>query len=156
MQWLFSDSLLGNISLDKIDAITRGVDIAAQAVTPFCLEIKGLGAFPNLRRVQVVWVGLSGDLDKLQALQSNVESNISPLGFPAEKRFFTPHLTLARVGENATPEARQSLGEIITKTKIESNLIIKVNSISLIRSQLTRAGAIYTRLCSVELKPSCQ
>jgi 2'-5' RNA ligase len=48
-------------------------------------------------------------------------------------------------------QQRITMGEIISRTKIEANLIIKVDSISLMRSQLTRAGAIYTCLGSVDL-----
>ena len=143
---------LGNTTTAKIAAITQSMSEAAQTVSPFHLEVKGPGAFPNLKRVQVIWIGLSGDLDKLQALQKNIEAKVSPLGFPPENRLFTPHLTLARLRETATPLERQEMGDIIINTKIESDLLIQVNTIHLIKSQLTRGGAIYTRLCSVELK----
>ncbi len=146
---------LGSVDIDKVDAIALAIQEAAKPFAPFELQISGLGCFPNMRRVQIVWVGLSGELEKLQSLQKNIESFVSPLGFPTEKRPFTPHLTLARVREYATPEQRQILGEAIIKTKIESNLIIKVASISLMRSQLTPSGAIYTKLHSVKLKSPC-
>ena len=90
---------LGNVDADKIDSITQAIQDAASTVTSFDLKINGLGCFPNPRRVQTIWIGLTGDIDKLQALQRNIESYVSPLGFPTEKRPFTPHLTLARVRE---------------------------------------------------------
>jgi RNA 2',3'-cyclic 3'-phosphodiesterase len=147
---------LGNVDADKIEAIQQALKQAAIAVPPFHLELKGLGAFPSLRRAQVVWVGLRGDLDKLQVLQKRIETSLLPLGFEPEKRAFTPHLTLARMRDMASPLERQTLGETISRTKIETNLMIEVNSVSLMRSQLTRAGAIYTRLCLAQLNPSCQ
>jgi RNA 2',3'-cyclic 3'-phosphodiesterase len=147
---------LGNVDVDRIDAVAGAMQKAAVIVSPFNLKIETLGSFPNLKRVQVVWVGLTGDIDELLALQQKVESYVAPLGYPTEKRSFTPHLTLARIRDFATPVQRQALGEIVTKTQIEPNLSIKVNSISLMRSQLTPAGAIYTRLRSVELKSPCQ
>ena len=45
---------LGSVDGDKISPITAAMAEAVQGVTPFRLEVKGLGAFPNLRRVQVV------------------------------------------------------------------------------------------------------
>jgi len=161
-KWVNPDSIhltlkfLGNVDAGKIDAIALSMRDAAQSVNPFQLEIKELGAFPNLRRVQVIWVGLSGDMEKLESLQKRIECNLVPLNFPPEKRPFIPHLTLARLHDYTAPEKRQALGELVAKTKNDSNLIINVNSISLMRSQLTRTGAIYTRLCSAELKLSCQ
>jgi 2'-5' RNA ligase len=146
---------LGNVDANKIDVIVRSIKKAVQPVTPFRLEVKGVGFFPSLQRVQVVWIGLTGDIEKLQLLQNNIETEVSPLGFPTEKRAFTPHLTLARLRDNAGLLERQKMGEIIAKTEIETNMIIQVSSISLMRSQLTRNGAIYTRLSSIGLSPSC-
>jgi RNA 2',3'-cyclic 3'-phosphodiesterase len=147
---------LGNVSADKIEAIVRAMNQAAGNISPFRLEMQGLGAFPNLRRVQIAWAGIIGDIDKLNLLQSNLEKALSPLGFPPENRPFTPHLTLARVRDYATPDQRQTLGEALARAKFASSMIIQVHSINLMKSQLTRAGAIYSCLSSVELSPSCQ
>jgi len=147
---------LGNVDVEKIESITKGLFEATQNVPPFQLELAGLGAFPNLRSVRVVWIGLKGDLDLLQKLQSQIEARISPLGFPPENRTFKPHLTLARVRETTSLMIRQSIGERLSQIKIERNSIIQVDSVSLMRSQLTRAGAVYSRLCSAKLNPSCQ
>jgi 2'-5' RNA ligase len=143
---------LGGVPVEKLDAIISVVQDAVRGISPFNLTIQGLGAFPNLRRTRVVWVGLSGDLEFLQKLQENIELNLVPLGFPAEDRSFTPHLTLARVRENASPFQRQALGEIISRTTLEPTLPIKVDAVNLMRSVLTRSGAIYTRLSAIELK----
>jgi RNA 2',3'-cyclic 3'-phosphodiesterase len=147
---------LGNVSSDRIDSVVQAMRRAAIGVTPFSLELKGLGAFPNLRRVQIVWAGITGDLNNLNLLQSNLETALAPLGFQPENRPFSPHLTLARIREYATPLQRQALGEVIGRAKFESHLIINVGCISLMKSQLTRAGAIYSRMNSIELNPSCQ
>jgi len=145
---------LGNISTDKISGITGAIETAAQGVSPLYLELKGLGAFPNLRRVQVVWVGLSGELARLGELQRRIESNLAPLGFAPESRPFKPHLTLARLREQASLDERQSFGELIAGTRSEAVYGFKADSISLMRSQLTREGAIYSRLGLVGLGKS--
>jgi len=145
---------LGNISTDKISEITRAIEVATQGVSPLYLEVKGLGAFPNLRRVQVVWVGLGGELAKLSQLHQRIESNLAPLGFAPESRPFKPHLTLARLREQASLDEQQSFGQLIASTKFEAVYGFSVNSINLMRSQLTRAGAIYSRLSLVGLGKS--
>ena len=143
---------LGNVAGDRISQITEAIEEAAQGVSPFHLEIKGLGVFPNLRRVQVAWVGVSGEVDKLLQLQQRLESNLAGLGFAPELRAFTPHLTLARVRDQASPDERQRLGQLISGTKFEADYSFPVEAISLIRSQLTREGAIYSQISSVKLK----
>jgi 2'-5' RNA ligase len=141
---------LGNIDITSTDQITKEMEGAARGISPFFLEVKDLGVFPNLRRVQVVWVGLSGEIDKVVQLQQNLESNLERLGFVPEKRRFTPHLTLARLRDQAKPEERQKFGQLITSTGFKSDPF-KVDTISLMRSQLTSHGAVYSRLNTVQL-----
>ena len=143
---------LGNIAVDRISEITEVMKEAARGLSPLHLEVKGLGVFPNLKRVQVVWVGVGGEVDKLSQLQQRIESGLVPLGFTAESRPFTPHLTLARLRDRALPDERQRLAQFIAATKFESVYTIKVDAINLMRSQLTREGAIYSRLSAIELK----
>lgn len=144
---------LGNVAGDRIGEITRAMGEAVQGASPFRLEVKDLGVFPNLRRVQVAWVGVSGEVDKLVHLQQRIESSLVPQGFTAESRPFTAHLTLARIRDRASPDERQRFGQLIADTKFEAAYTFRVDAINLMRSQLTREGAIYSRIGSVELKP---
>jgi 2'-5' RNA ligase len=143
---------LGNVDVNRIDPITAAMGEAAQGVSPFPLKVEGLGVFPNLRRVQVVWVGVSGEVDRLAQLQQRLESNLAGLGFAPESRRFTPHLTLARLRDRASLDERQRFGQLIAGTKFEAAYSFQVDAIRLMRSQLTREGAIYSRISSVELK----
>jgi len=143
---------LGNIAVGRIPEVTQAIEEAAQGMSPFHLEVKGLGVFPNVRQVRVAWVGIGGEVDKLSQLQQRIESNLMPLGFTPESRRFTPHLTLARLRDWALPNERERFGQLIAGTKFETVYAIKVDSINLMRSQLTREGAIYSQLSSVELR----
>lgn len=143
---------LGNIAVGRIGEITKAMEDSAQGITPFHLEVKKLGVFPDLRRVQVVWVGIKGEVDKLGKFQQRIESNLARLGFTPETRPFTPHLTLARLRSQASPNERQRFGQLISETKFVSEYSIKVDSINLMSSQLTREGAIYSQISSVKLK----
>jgi len=100
---------LDSIAIDRISEITRAIEGAVQGISPFHLEAKGLGGFPNLKRVQVVWVGISGEVDKLDQFHQHLESNLARLGFIPESRQFTPHLTLARLRNRASLDERQKL-----------------------------------------------
>ena len=104
---------LGNIAVARVSQISQALAAATKGVSPFHLEVKGLGAFPNLRRVRVVWVRIGGEVDKLGQLQQRIESNLTPLGFTPESRPFTPHLTLARLRGQASPDEGRRLGELI-------------------------------------------
>ena len=143
---------LGSIAVDRVEGVTRAMEEAARGISPFRLEVKELGVFPNVKRVQVAWVGISGEVDKLVQLQKRIESNLAPLGFAPESRPFTPHLTLARLRNQASLEERQRFGQLIADTTFEAACPIEVGAVSLMKSQLTREGAIYTRINSVRLE----
>ncbi len=143
---------LGSIAVDRVGDITRAMEDASRGTAPLHLEVDELGVFPNLRRVQVVWVGLKGDVDRLGHLQQRIESGLVPLGFAPESRRFTPHLTLARLRNQASSGERQRFGGLIASTGFRAIHSIEVDAVSLMKSQLTRDGAIYSRISSVALK----
>ena len=142
---------LGNIPSKRVTEITEAIKEAAQGISPFNLEISGLGAFPSIRQARVLWVGIGGEVDKLSRLQKNIDSALAALGFAKEERPFVPHLTLARIREGASPPERRSFGELVGSTTFEDKYHVEVEAIRLMRSQLTPAGAIYTCLSAVGL-----
>ena len=142
---------LGNIPFKQVAEITNAMEEATQGISPFHLEIPGLGAFPNLKQPRVLWVGIRGELDTLSKLQQNIDSVLAPFGFAKEERPFVTHLTLAHIKQGASPIERKSFGELVMSINFEIRYPLDVGGISLMRSQLTPGGAIYTRLFMVKL-----
>ena len=144
---------LGNIVPELVAKITSAIKDASEGISSFHLELSGLGAFPNLKQPRVVWVGVCGELDKLLRLQGNIDSALVPLGLAKEERPFSPHLTLARIRQGASPSQVRGFGGLVTSIGFESRYSFEVGAISLMRSQLTpHQGAIYTRLSVARLE----
>lgn len=158
IRWVKPDGIhltlkfLGAVPAGDIAAVGSALEEAVLGAVPFRLELESLGVFPNPRRTRVAWVGLGGEVEKLLQLQSQVEKALAPLGFPREARSFTPHLTLARVREDATPVDRQSFGEKVTTARLDTTLSWQVEEVCLMKSQLAPTGAIYSRLATIKLK----
>ena len=142
---------LGGVTPDKITEIVEAISRVAQDASPLTLEIGELGTFPSWQRPQVVWVGLTGEISKLAALQKNVDTALVPLGFSPESRSFTAHLTLARLRESVPTQERQRFGQLVASTRFEPSHAFEVDALSLMKSQLTPTGAIYSRLASIKL-----
>jgi len=142
---------LGDVASDSIPQIVEAMSRAAKSHSTFKLEVAGTGAFPNWQRPQVVWVGVGGELDRLNSLQKGLESALSPMGFPTESRTFSAHLTLGRLRDRVTPDDRRRFAEFAQKVELTASLSFEVNGIRLIRSQLTPAGPIYTELAVAKL-----
>jgi len=158
LKWVAPDSIhitlkfLGQVNAETARDIKLEMDKVSAAFNPFDIGLKGLGAFPALSRPQVLWVGLSGEVGRLQLLAAQLEERMAGLGFAAEKRRFVPHLTLARVRPGILPGELQALAEAVSRTSFNYPYPMKVKSVNLMQSQLTSEGAIYTRLHLAKLK----
>src|SRR5205814_1732929 len=64
--------------------------------TSFEAEVGGVGAFPNVRRPDVVWLAVKTGQEALMELAAAVEEACAALGWPREAKPFRAHLTLGR------------------------------------------------------------
>jgi 2'-5' RNA ligase len=137
---------LGEVPSERLEAIYQAVDQACLGCAPFELTVAELGCFPNLRRPRVVWVGVQEETGQLAGLQEAVERELNRLGFPPEGRKFTPHLTLARVQDRASPREIEALGKAVGATQIGELARMQVDAVSVMKSDLQPEGAVYTEL----------
>ncbi len=142
---------LGETPAARQDTIRGALQQASQGHGPLALRAEGLGCFPNPSKPRVVWVGLTGDRPALEALQQAVEGALAPLGFPPEKRRFSPHLTLGRVRREAQPAEVKALGRLVQTNDLGLVAAWTAGTVSLMRSELRPAGAHYTCLAAVPL-----
>lgn len=142
---------LGNISSAQIHGIVDVMEELSKKFEPFELEVGGVGAFPNLRNPRVLWVGLGGDIDRLQVLHTSLEEKLIRLGFTKESRVFTPHLTLARLREHVSADQRHAFSDLISRRSVWLGCRFVVAAMSLMKSQLLPSGAVYTRMARTSL-----
>ena len=107
---------------------------------PIALTLHDFGAFPDVRRPRVVWVGIEPE-PALELLQHRVEQEFAPLGFPTEARPFRPHLTLARAERDARPQGFRPLAGAIEQLHFDQT--VTVETLDLMESNLQRDGAVY-------------
>jgi 2'-5' RNA ligase len=110
------------------------------------LHTANLGVFPRPQAPRVVWLGVDGELAKLRALQADVERFVAPLGFPAEQREFSPHLTLGRTDKGARTQELAAIGSAVAGAVPPARVTWEVSQVALMRSELLREGARYTAL----------
>ena len=141
---------LGDVSLSSLELLTKALQSEASRHPPFDISVGELGVFPSLRRPHVVWVGVEAP-PELAALQHGVEAEMARLGYAPEQRPFSPHLTLGRVGRNASSEETRQIGEVLGKHKVGFLGAFRVRTVYLYRSDLQPGGSIYTRLLTANL-----
>jgi 2'-5' RNA ligase len=140
---------LGEVPDVKVPEIRKAL-AAAVAGTGTCrVEIKGAGAFPNTKSPRVVWLGVAGERERLATLQASVEQAMQVLGFEPEDRTFSPHLTVARVKFLRKRDNWQQWIAAIADREFGGFVAARV---SLMKSELHPAGAVYTEIGSIELE----
>ncbi len=155
VKWVAVDSIhvtlkfLGDVPASRIEDIRRALGPLCEGAPPMRLTVAGLGAFPSPTAPRVLWAGLEGDLGPLGALARKIDEALVDLGFPAENRPFAPHLTLARLREDATAGTRALLGSMVTQSRPAPPLPFDARSASVMRSQLTPQGPIYSRMAEL-------
>lgn len=138
---------LGNVDEAKIAPIAAALERDLYPFSCFTINAKGLGVFPDPKRPRILWVGLVGG--ELNALASRVEKTLIPFGFAAERRAFTPHLTVGRWREfNGSPK---ELGDEVEKWQGHDFGRSNVDEVILFQSVLKPEGAVYRRLKIVAL-----
>lgn len=154
IRWVKPDNIhltlrfLGEVEEHRIDGIVSALQTVSGGHTQFSTEVRGLGLFPNTRSPRVLWSDVI-DTGPLTGLQSGTEAAMAAIGFTPEKRRFSPHLTLGRF---TSVRGKECIYRRIDAHRDESLGHIDVKSLSLIRSDLTPAGAKYTKVAGAPLR----
>ena len=132
---------LGNIIPTMVERIFD--EMKQDQFTPFNVQIKGLGAFPNSRYPRVIWAGITQGANQLKNIFSQLEPKLRGLGFAPDTRGFSPHLTIARVRSGRN---KQQLAEFLTKYTDYEVGTVDARCLRLKKSALTPKGPIYSTL----------
>lgn len=146
---------LGDTEPARVPGVIAGLTAVASSQRPFSLAVAGLGCFPNLRRPNVLWVGVQDPERALRRLAADVDAAAARQGWEKETRPFSGHLTLARVRREAGNEERRALGEEIGQFSLPGPLgLLPITALHLMRSELKAGGAVYTELAAAAFGPA--
>jgi RNA 2',3'-cyclic 3'-phosphodiesterase len=122
------------------------------------LRIHGLGYFPNSLQPRVIWAGITAG-PELQTLATEIQSRVGPLGFPAEERDFSPHITLARINTRERSPAPEPTDNLVRAAAAFASYdfgTMHASEFHLFRSTLKSTGAEYSKLATFRLSTNSQ
>ena len=140
---------LGEITEEKLGFLVEQIQPKLEKVSRFNVSVIGIGAFPNIHKARVLWMGLQISPDLLSTL-SEMDAVIIILGIPNDHKF-SPHLTIGRVNRNASSLDYARIESLITNTHVGTLGNFQVQSINIYKSDLTPNGPVYTRLYSITI-----
>ena len=114
--------------------------IADCDVEPFTARFAGLGVFPSLEYIRVLWLDVEAGGEELTRIHETVEERTTAMGFDSEEHSFTPHVTLARMQHAGGKELVQEL--VREREPVVGEMTVE--EVRLTESTLTADGPIYS------------
>jgi 2'-5' RNA ligase len=127
----------------RLDELRRalGAIPARDAIT---VRIRNVGFFPNPKSPRNFWCGI--EAPGIEKLAGETDAALAKLGIAAEKRAYSPHLTLARIKERIDLEPlRRAIGGETARNGLDFGEF-EARSFFLYLSRLQAGGSVYTKL----------
>jgi 2'-5' RNA ligase len=157
IRWVASQNIhltlkfLGDLSPADLELLALTLKTEAASHDMFSMSVGGIGAFPTSRQARVIWIGLEAP-PALEILRCGVEAVSEQLGYTAEERPFSPHLTIGRVGRNATASDLQHIRIALENTNIGILGTVRAEALHIFKSDLQPGGPVYTHLYAMPMK----
>lgn len=132
---------LGAVDTAHEAELSAALAAVAAENTEFRLNCSGIGFFKDS-----LWLGIQPN-NALLDLVGKLNESLATLGFQAETKPYTPHITVARFGVLAKPKLQKIAERFENKGWGE----IKVNKFHLYRSETMPEGAMYYIMNKYEL-----
>ncbi|HXF82167.1 MAG TPA: RNA 2',3'-cyclic phosphodiesterase [bacterium] len=139
---------LGQITERELERAREAARRACREVPAFRITLAGVGAFPDLRRPQVVWVGVTDGAGTMAELARRLDDALARERFAPDPRGFAPHMTLARVRD---PALQARLSRSLPGLREERVGEQGVTAVVVMESLLGPQGAVYTPVEEVRL-----
>jgi len=134
----FTLKFLGSVDESKIPEIKQKLNQLAKNTNNFEVLIKGMGVFPDLEKIRVVWIGVENS-DLISLMKETDKELVRIKKNDYEKEI--PHLTIARV---RTEKAKEKLQKFVKKNKDKEFGKIKVEKLILYETKIDLlSGLVY-------------
>lgn len=142
---------LGEVPVKKLPRIKLAIQEAVVGHAPFELEFSNIGTFGGREGLRIMWVGIAGDVLRLEALVRAVNAALAVVGFEPERRPFRPHLTLGRVRDEIPTRQRAQIEVDVGKLDVPLTSW-RTSQVSLMRSRITATTVTYEVIATFPLR----
>ncbi len=138
---------LGEIQESQVSEIGKELEKIGSEFGSFKVRFKGMGCFPSLKYIRVVWIGIEEGTKEVLGIQSRIDDELKSYGFKKEKKYH-PHFTIARIKDF---KGKKELVSLIENKKGIEVGEFQVKEINFKKSTLTRKGPVYEDLLNISL-----
>lgn len=141
---------LGDVPRERVPDLERALRDRLASVPAFDSAIDTIGAFPNLRRPRIIWLGCSRPHPVLHAVHDACEEACAELGLARDDKAFTPHFTVGRVRESSDVRHLDTEIAACSFPPIRAHFL----ALRIMRSTLAPGGAVHEELGRIDFHAS--
>lgn len=131
---------LGRTDERSLAKLSDHLSQMASELSPAALRLNATGIFPNRNRPRIFWIGVDDPLSVAGAAATRIETVTRDLGFEADDRRFTPHITIGRVRDHTTV---RDAADSHLNAQIEP-VEFKLDALVVYESKLLPTGSVYS------------
>jgi len=138
---------IGETSETKIVEIENKIEKICNLISPFNIQLSGIGIFGSTYNPKVIWCGTNNSI-VLSNLANEVHCAMDKIGFPIDRQNFVPHITLARIKKIDNKNILLNEIKPFRSTLFQE---VNVNELILFESILKKSGAEYYEISKFKL-----
>ncbi|RLC47841.1 MAG: RNA 2',3'-cyclic phosphodiesterase [Candidatus Cloacimonadota bacterium] len=152
IKWVEQENLhitlrfLGDTKEEKIYQLKSALNKVANNHRTTIVSLNKMEVIPNVYRARLIWYSVKEHNDYLPVLFSEMEMELTKLGFKKSDHPLNLHITLGRMKTRIKANWQEILSQVEHLTDD-----ININKIVLMKSTLTKSGPIYKELQSFPL-----
>ena len=145
----FTLKFIGEMAEEKIGPLADKMTELVKDEKSFPVSLAGIGAFPSLEKMRVIWLGADRGVPELKKMAAQAEQAALSVGAAPEVRSFSGHLTLGRV---RSFQKSAELKKIILAAGKMAPLDFTVGGVKIFRSVLKSTGSEYSVLREINFR----
>lgn len=134
----------------SVEPVAEAIRGGAALESPFRIPITEVGPFPPTDRPRAIAAGAPAAGAAIRALGAAVREGLARAGIPYDAKPLLPHITLARVREEASAEERRAVLAAVRAVRPPS-LAFRADAVHVMQSTLTPRGPRYASRSMVRL-----
>ena len=151
LKWVDPDNFhitlkfLGETTPEKVDLLSEKIKKHLHPIKPITVTLSTLGAFPNISRLNVIWIDVFPK-DELLITFNKIETICITEGFEPDQKPFKTHITLARLKRGINQEQIKQISSTLKTNTTVPPLTFNITGVTIYKSVLTPQGPLYTAI----------
>jgi 2'-5' RNA ligase len=146
----FTLVFLGQVPEARLADVTAATEAAVTGQAPFAVAVRSVGRFPAHGPPRIVWAGAPEATATLARLGAELRSELEHRGLPFDAKPLQPHITLARVRDEAGRADVEGVEAALRTARLDASFV--ADALHVMESTLSQRGPRYSSRAEVRLR----